>query len=144
MAKKKHKEDKKLHNSDEKLHNSHEPELTWQEMTDLAPEDEIEGGSEIYYFTDEDGNIHSREFLVEELIPNESDVEGSPLRRPSWNLQKLKPGAVDIISLVRPDEAQHQVTLPAPKSGAPPLDIRISSEVATDLFPKKESRERRR
>jgi hypothetical protein len=131
MAKKKHNKDKKLHNSHEKLHNSHEPDLTWQETTDLAPEDEIEGGSEIYYFTDEDGNIHSREFLAEELIPDEGEVEGSPKRKPSGKLQKLKPGAVDIISLVRPDEAQQQVTLPAPKSGAPPLDIRISSEVAT-------------
>ena len=141
MTRNKHTKDKKLHNSDEKLHNSHEPDLTWQEMTNLSPEDEIEGGPEIYYFTDEDGNIHSREFLAEELIPDESEVKGSPKRKPSGNLQKLKPGAVDIISLVRPNEAQRQVILPAPKSGAPPLDIRISNEVAADLFPKKESRE---
>ena len=112
MAKKNHKKDKKLHNFDA-------PDLTWQEMNDLSPEDEIEGGSEIYYFTDEDGNINSREFLAEELI-NESEVEGSPKRKPSGKLQKLKPGAVDIISLVRPDEAQQQVALPAPKPGAPP------------------------
>jgi hypothetical protein len=32
-------------------------------MIDLSPEDEIEGGPEIYYFTDDDCNIHSREFL---------------------------------------------------------------------------------
>jgi hypothetical protein len=32
-------------------------------MTDLSPEDEIEGGPEIYHFTDDDCNIHSREFL---------------------------------------------------------------------------------
>jgi len=141
MAKKKHNKDKKLHNSDQKLHNSHEPDLTWQEMADLSPEDEVEGGSEIYYFTDEDSNVHSREFLAEELIPDESEVESSPKRKPSGRLQKLKPGAVDIISVVRPDEAQQHVTLPAPKSGAPPLDVRISSEVATDLFPKEELRE---
>ncbi len=141
MAKKKHNKDKKLHNSDQKLHNSHEPDLTWQEMADLSPEDEVEGGSEIYYFTDEDSNVHSREFLAEELIPDESEVESSPKRKPSGKLQKLKPGAFDIINLVRPNEAQQQVTLPAPKSGAPPLDVRISSEVATDLFPKEELRE---
>jgi integrase len=139
MVKKKHNKDKKLHNSDEKLHNSHEPDLTWQEMTDLSPEDEIEGSPEIYYFADEEGNIHSREFLADELIPDESEATDSPKGKPSGKLQKLTPGAVDIISLVRPDEAQQQVTLPAPKSGAPPLDIRISSEVATDLFPKEES-----
>jgi hypothetical protein len=121
MTGNKHNKDKKLHNSDEKLHNSDDPDLTWQEMTDLSPEDEIEGGPEIYYFTDEDDNIHSREFLAEELIPNESEVEGSPKRKPIGKLQKLKLGAVDIISLVRPDEAQQHVTLPAPKSGAPPL-----------------------
>ncbi|MFZ0010848.1 MAG: hypothetical protein WAL97_02920 [Halobacteriota archaeon] len=59
MTRNKHNKDKKLHNSDEKLHNSHEPDLTWQEMTDLSPEDDVAGGSEIYYFTDEDGNINS-------------------------------------------------------------------------------------
>src|SRR5665647_1096114 len=57
MAKKKHNKDKKLYNFDEKLHNSNELDLTWQEEVDLQPEDEVEGGSEIYYFTDEDGNI---------------------------------------------------------------------------------------
>jgi hypothetical protein len=77
MVKKKHNKDKKLHNFDEELHNSdvvnERPDLTWQERVDLVPDDESESGSEIYYFTDEDGNIHSREFLAEELIPD--DVE---------------------------------------------------------------------
>src|SRR5665647_3546905 len=63
MAEKKHNKDEKLHNSDEKLHNSHELDLSWQETVDLLPEDEVEGGSEIYYFTDGDGNIHSRDLL---------------------------------------------------------------------------------
>ena len=139
MVKKKHNKDKKLHNFDEKLHNSNELDLAWQEEVDLQPEDEVEGGSEIYYFTDEDGNIHSREFLAEELIPDEKEQENSFKRKSSGKLQKLKPGTIDIISLVRPNEAQQQVTLPAPKSGVPPLDVRIFSEVATDLFPKKES-----
>ena len=58
MTKKQHNEDEKLHNFNEKLHNSEKLDLTWQETTDLLPEDEIEGGSEIYYFTDEDGNVH--------------------------------------------------------------------------------------
>ena len=73
-----------MHNSDEKLHNSNitnngdpsdlqpisldEPDLSWQKAVDLSPEDEVEGGSEIYYFTDEDGNIHSREFLAGRLL----------------------------------------------------------------------------
>jgi hypothetical protein len=78
MAKKKHNEDKKLHNFDEKLHYSdisHEgPDLSWQEGVDLLPEDEVESGSEIYYFTDEDGNIHSREFLAQELIPDDAEI----------------------------------------------------------------------
>ena len=142
MTRNKHNKDKKLHNSDEKLHNSHEPDLTWQEMTDLSPEDDVEGGSEIYYFTDEDGNIHSREFLAEELIPDESKVEGSPTRKPSGKLQKLKPGAVDIISLQAPNEPLQQVTLPTPKSGEPPLDIRLSSEVVPDLITKEQPQRR--
>ncbi len=50
----------KKHNSDEKLHNSNELDLSWQETVDLQPEDEVEGGSEIYYFTDEDGNTLAR------------------------------------------------------------------------------------
>ena len=107
------------HNKDKKLHNSHEPELTWQEKTDLSPEDDIKGGSEIYYFSDEDGNIHSREFLTKELIPDEGEVKRSPKKEPSGKLQVLKPAAIDIISLARPNEAQQQVTLPARKSGAP-------------------------
>ena len=59
MAKKEHNKDKKLHNIDEKLHNSNELDLTWQEEVDLQPEDEVEGGSEIYYFTDEDAALAS-------------------------------------------------------------------------------------
>jgi hypothetical protein len=45
MTRNNHNKDKKLHNSDEKLHNSEEPDLTWQEMADLSPEDEVERGS---------------------------------------------------------------------------------------------------
>ena len=142
MMENKHSKDKKLHNFDEKLHNSQEPDLTWQEAVDLLPEDEVEGGSEIYYFTDEDGNIHSREFLAEELVPDESEVEGSPKRKSDQKLQKLKPGTVDIINLRAPNEPSQQVTLPAPKSGEPPLDIRISSEVVPDLHTKEESQRR--
>ena len=47
---------------------------------DLLPEDEVESGSEIYYFTDEDGNIHSREFLAEELIPDDVGDLGDSLK----------------------------------------------------------------
>jgi hypothetical protein len=104
MTRNKHSKDKKLHNSHEKLHNSHEPDLTWQEGVDLLPEDEGEGSSEIYYFTDEDGNIHSREFLAEELIPDESKVEGPPKRKPSGKLEKLKRGAIEIINLEAPND----------------------------------------
>jgi len=39
--------------------------LSWQERF-LQPEEEDEVGSEIYYFVDRDGNIHSREFLSED------------------------------------------------------------------------------
>jgi integrase len=141
MVKKKHNKDKKLHNFDEKLHNSNELDLAWQEEVDLQPEDEVEGGSEIYYFTDEDGNIHSREFLAEELIPDEKEQENSFKRKSSGKLQKLKPGAVDIVSLRGPDEPLQQVTLPAPKSDEPPLDIRISSEVVPDLSTKGDSQQ---
>ena len=55
------------------------PDLMWQEGIGLQPDDEVEGGAEIYYFTDEDGNIHSREFIAEELIPDESEMDGSLL-----------------------------------------------------------------
>ena len=140
MVKKKHNKDKKLHNFDEKLHNLNEPDLTWQEEVDLQPEDDVEGGSEIYYFTDEDGNIHSREFLAEELIPDESKAEDWP--KSDGKLQKLKPGAVDVINLVRTDETPQHVTLPAPKSRDPPLDIRISSEVVPDLLTKEGPQQR--
>ena len=149
MAKKKHNEDKKLHNFNEKLHNSdvindRGPDLTWQERVDLLPEDEVEGGSEIYYFTDEDGNLHSREFLAEELIADDvEDPKDSLKGKPEHGkAQRLKPGAMEIVNLVpASQETQHEITLPAPKSGERPLDIRISSEIAPDLFTKKESQQ---
>ena len=84
MGKKKHNKDKKLHNSDEKLHNSEGPDLSWQENVNLLPEDEVEGGSEIYYLTDEDGNVHSREFLPEELILDEKETEDAIKRNSSY------------------------------------------------------------
>jgi hypothetical protein len=106
MAKKKHNKDKKLHNSDEKLHNSNELDLSWQETVDLQPEDELEGGSEIYYSVDEDGNIQSREFLAEELI--EDEVEGSEVSQEEKSrlekVQRLKPGTT---SCVRALSLQH-------------------------------------
>jgi hypothetical protein len=55
IAKKKPHKDKKLHNFDEELHNNHELDLSWQETVDLQPEDETDGGSDVYYFVDEDG-----------------------------------------------------------------------------------------
>ena len=155
MAKKRDNKDKKLHNSEEKLHNSEEklhnsaisndggPDLTWQEAVDLRPEDEVEAGSEIYYFTDEDGNIHSREFLAQELIPDDArDLEDS-LKRKSRQveIQRLKPGTTDIINLVPAPEEMQEIILPMPKSGAGPLDIRISSEGAPDLPIKEVSRQ---
>ncbi|MGZ3644756.1 MAG: hypothetical protein ACXVCM_12995 [Ktedonobacteraceae bacterium] len=44
-----------MHNSEQELHNSHvssgeRPDLAWQETTDLFPEDEAEGGTEIAIF----------------------------------------------------------------------------------------------
>jgi hypothetical protein len=54
--------------SDLQLISLDEPDLSWQEAVDLSPEDEVEGGSEISYFTDENGNIHSREFLAGPLL----------------------------------------------------------------------------
>ncbi|MEI7826770.1 MAG: hypothetical protein WCI87_03110, partial [Euryarchaeota archaeon] len=83
--------------------------------------------------------IRSREFLIEELIPDEKEVEDLSKRKSSGKLQKLKPGTVDIISLRAPDEPSQQITLPIPKSGETPLDIRISSEVVPDLSTKQES-----
>ncbi len=147
MAKKRHNKDKKLHNFDEKLHNSdvvHEgpPDLSWHERVDLASEDEVESSAEIYSYSDEDGNIHSREFLAEELIPEdvedrEASLQGKP--RPE-KVQRLKPGAVEIVNLISASgETPGEISLPVPKSGARPLDIRISSEVVPDLFTKKES-----
>ncbi len=140
MVKKKHNKDKKLHNSDEKLHNSNELDLSWQETVDLQPEDELEGGSEIYYSVDEDGNVHSREFLTEEPIEDSKDLEESleEKSRPE-KVRRLKSSTTDIVSLVRTqEEIPKEIVLPVPKPGARPLDIRISSEVTHDLPVKEE------
>jgi hypothetical protein len=42
-------------------------------MVDPLPEDEVEGGSEIYYFVDEGGNIHSTRPEVIEIHPPFND-----------------------------------------------------------------------
>jgi len=122
MAKKRHNKDKKLHNFDEKLHNSdvvnNEPDLSWQERVDLMPEDEFESGSEIYYFIDDDDNIHSREFLAEELIPDDVEDREDPLKSRHEKVQRLKPSSVEIINLVPASGKTHgEISLPVPKSG---------------------------
>ena len=136
MAKKKHKKDKKLHNFGETLHNSQELDLSWQETVDLIPEDEFEGGSEIYYSVDEDGNVHSREFLAEELIEGDSKgLEDAPegKSRPE-KVQRLNSSTTDIVNLVRTkEETPKEIVLSVPKPGARPLDVRISSEATHDL-----------
>jgi hypothetical protein len=131
MSKTKPKKDKKLHNFDEKLHNSHELDLSWQETVDLQPEDEAEGGSDIYYFVDEDGNIHSREFLSEELVDDDlKDFEASRERKSRLEkVQRLKPTTTDIVNLVRPQEhSPKEFFFAVPKFGTRPFDIRVSSE----------------
>jgi hypothetical protein len=141
MAKKSDKKDKKLHNL---LHNSTEPDLSWQEAVDLLPEDEAESGSEIYYFTDEDGNIHSREFLAEDLVPaDDEDLKDLLQRKPRYDkIERLKPGTLDIVGLVQSQQQpqQQEIAIPLPKAGERPLDIRISSELASGLVTEKESR----
>jgi hypothetical protein len=107
MVKKKHNKDKKLHNSDEKLHNSQELDLSWQETVDLIPEDELEGGSEIYYSVDEDGNVHSREFLAEELIEDDSkDLEDSLEGKSRSTTQKLNTATQRYARLIRSQSLQ--------------------------------------
>jgi hypothetical protein len=147
MAEKRHNKDKKLHNFDEKLHNidvvDDGADLSWQERVDLVPEDEVERGSEVYYYTDENGNIRSSEFLAEELISDDVEDRDASLKRKSKQkkVERLRPGAVEIINLVPASgETQKELSLPVPKSGARPLDIRISSEVVPDLLTKKDSR----
>jgi hypothetical protein len=123
MAKKRHNKDKKLHNSDVV---KDEPDISWQERVDLVPEDETESGSEIYYFTGEDGNIHSREFLAEELITDDvADREGSTKREPRHEkVQRLKLGAVEIVNLVPASgETQGEISLPVPKLGSTPSHL---------------------
>jgi integrase len=118
-------------------------DLSWQERLDLVPEDEVERGSEVYYYTDENGNIRSSEFLAEELISDDVEDRDASLKRKSKQkkVERLRPGAVEIINLVPASgETQKELSLPVPKSGARPLDIRISSEVVPDLLTKKDSR----
>jgi hypothetical protein len=59
---------------------------------DLLLEDEAEGGSDIYYFVGEDGNIHSREFLAEELVGDDAKEAGASFKgKPrSEKVQRLK------------------------------------------------------
>ncbi|MGZ4946771.1 MAG: tyrosine-type recombinase/integrase [Halobacteriota archaeon] len=145
MTRNKHNKDKKLHNFEEKLHNSHistgeHPDLAWQETTDLSPEDEADGGTEIYYFTDEDGDVHSREFLQQELIHDDDKDAGGSLQQESStvNAQRLDSGTTDIVNLVQAhEETARDVSLSLPRSKTGPIDVRISSEVVPDMITKK-------
>jgi hypothetical protein len=65
---------------------------------------------EVYYYTDRDGNVRSREFLDQALVPN--DREDEVHRRQNQLLKKLKPEEVDVISLRAPDETS-QTDYPA-------------------------------
>ncbi|MGZ4936289.1 MAG: hypothetical protein ACXV4C_07035 [Halobacteriota archaeon] len=51
---------KDTHKKDKKLHNSGDNDLS-SEAIDLPPENEGESGTEIYYFTGEDGHTSSHE-----------------------------------------------------------------------------------
>jgi hypothetical protein len=82
VTKKKHNKDKKLRNLLHSDATDAEVELSWQETVDLVPEDEAERGPEISYFTDEEGNIHSREFLSDELIPDDQSLKDLLKQKP--------------------------------------------------------------
>ena len=56
--------------------------------------------------------------------------------------QKKKPRTVDVISLREQTETRSKSPVAAPKSGDPPLDIRISSEVVPDLLTKEGTQRR--
>lgn len=90
---------------------------------------------------DEGGNIHSREFISEELILNDAEDLANVLKRESSHVkvERLKSGTTDVVNLIpRSDQTPREIVLPVPKSGARPLDIRISSEVAHDLLTKEQ------
>ncbi len=140
MAKKKHNKDKKLHNSDVV---NNEPDLSWQERVDLIPEDEGESGSEIYYFTDEDDNIHSREFLAEELIPDDAEDRKDSLKRKLRHekLQRMKPGAVEIVNLVPASgESRGRSLCPSQSQGHLHLIFGYPAKSSQSCSPKKSRR----
>jgi len=56
-------------------------------------------------------------------------------------VQRLNSSSVEIVNLVPASgETQGEISLPVPKSGARPIDVRISSEVVPNLFTKKSPR----
>jgi hypothetical protein len=90
---------------------------------------------------DEGGNIHSREFLLEELILDDAEDLANVQKRESSHVkvERLKPGTTDVVNLIpRSDQTPREIVLPVPKSGARPLDVRISSDVAPDLLTKEQ------
>ncbi|MGZ7171692.1 MAG: hypothetical protein ACXVI1_10900 [Halobacteriota archaeon] len=133
-----HSTDKKLHNNHEKLHNSSDtstdadqdvdPSSTRCDEQDDSFDDEFDeedtsgygidtGESCVWYYTDDDGTVKSHEYSYQELAESEPD-EGY--------LNEHEP-VLDIVNVVtdEEDDSKQEVSIPAPKPGERPLDMRV-------------------
>jgi integrase len=99
---------------------------------DDAPENIYYTEPDVYYFTDADGHVKRREFLAEDLVPPD-DFDASEWSKKAkslkWKSERLKPGTLEIVNIRKRGEADKGVTIPAPKPGEPPLDIRVFTEL---------------
>ena len=132
-------DDEKLHNSDEKLHNSSDT----SDADDEQPEEQTDESTYVvdvgdltptYYHRDEDGELHSYEFLPEELIYPDGFFSEEELRKAA-KMKRIE-ADLDIVNVVRtPEEAKKGVTLPAPQPGeAGDLRVHVSTEIGDSSY----------
>ena len=132
-------ENEKLHNSDEKLHNSSDksdadddqPEEQEDESTYVV---DVGDATPTYYRKDEDGELHSYDFLPEELIYPAGFFSEEELQKAA-KMKRIE-ADLDVVNVVRtPEEAKKGVTIPAPQPGeAGDLRVHLSTQIGHSSY----------
>jgi hypothetical protein len=127
------------HNSEEKLHNSSNSSDADDEQSEEQEEEstyvvDVGDPTPTYCHRDEDGELHSYEFLPEELIYPDGFFSEEELRKAA-KMKRIE-ADLDIVKVVRtPEEAKKGVTIPAPQPGeAGDLRVHLSTEIGDSSY----------
>ena len=92
------------------------------------------GDEQIYYYRDEEGKLHSYDFLPEDLIFSAEDFSEEELRK-AEKMKRIE-ADLDIVKVVRtPEEAEKGITVPDPQPGeARDLRVHVSTKTGPANF----------